>query len=238
MTRPPIAKTVLIANGAAAVRDRFRSALEDAGHRAVLVETSAGLVERLQTDTPSVDLIVLDLRLPPGSGMGLVRSIRELSENRIPLLIFSGTVAGAEEVRTLAALGIAGYVNEHSAPPQILPSIAPHLFADNFNRRGSPRAILEIPVQCRFGNTIAAALTLNLSHSGIAIRTTSPLDNASTLEVRFRLPGLKHDIDAEGHVVWGDRRAGMGLQFDTIDPNSQIAIDSFLDAHFFSNRKT
>ena len=37
--------------------------------------------------------------------------------------------------------------------------------------------MLGIPVAYRFGNTIAAALTLNISHGGLAIRTTSPLDS-------------------------------------------------------------
>jgi len=75
-------------------------------------------------------------------------------------------------------------VNEYSAVQHILPSLAPHLFPDNFNRRGSPRVVLGIPIQYRFGNTIAAALTLNLSHGGIAIRTTSPLEHGSRIKVR------------------------------------------------------
>ena len=107
------------------------------------------------------------------------------------MLIFSGTIANADEVRELAALGVAGYVNEYSAVQHILPSLAPHLFPDNFNRRGSPRVVLGIPIQYRFGNTIAAALTLNLSHGGIAIRTTSPLDSGAKIKVRFRHAGLE-----------------------------------------------
>jgi hypothetical protein len=51
------------------------------------------------------------------------------------------------------------------------------------------------------------------------------------------MPGLKRDIDAEGRVAWSDRRVGMGIQFDKVDPASQTIIDSFVDAHFFSNRK-
>ena len=93
----------------------------------------------------------------------------------MPILVFSGTIGNADEVRDLAALGVAGYVNEYSAVQHILPSLAPHLFPDNFNRRGSPRVVLGIPVAYRFGNTIAAALTLNLSKGGVAIRTISPL---------------------------------------------------------------
>jgi uncharacterized protein (TIGR02266 family) len=132
---------------------------------------------------------------------------------------------------------VAGYVNEYSAVQHILPSLAPHLFPDNFNRRGSPRVVLGIPIQYRFGNTIAAALTLNLSHGGIAIRTTSPLESGAKIKVRFRMPGSKKDIDAEGKVAWSDRRVGMGILFETVDQANQAIIDNFVDAHFFSNRK-
>ena len=97
--------------------------------------------------------------------------------------------------------------------------------------------MLGIPIAYRFGNTIAAALTLNLSRGGIAIRTTSPLENGANVRLRFRLPGSKSDIDAEGRVAWSDRRHGMGLQFEKVEPPDQTAIDEFVDAHFFSSRK-
>src|SRR6185295_4725576 len=230
-------KTVVIADDTAFVRDRFRSALENAGHKAVAVKSAVELLARVRADLNDIDLIVLDLRLPHAPGVDLVRAIRQLDDGRLPVLIFSGTIASAEEVKELAALGVAGYVNEYSAVQHILPSLAPHLFPDNFNRRSSPRVVLGIPIQYRFGNTIAAALTLNLSHGGIAIRTTSPLETGAKIKVRFRMPGGKRDIDAEGKVAWSDRRVGMGIQFERVHPPSQTIIDSFVDAHFFSNRK-
>ena len=42
---------------------------------------------------------------------------------------------------------MAGYVNEYRAVLHILPSLAPHLFPDNFNGRISPRVVLGIPIQ-------------------------------------------------------------------------------------------
>jgi uncharacterized protein (TIGR02266 family) len=230
-------KTVMVADDTAFVRDRFRTAVENAGHKAIVVKSAAELLARVRADLSRIDLIVLDLRLPHQPGVDLVRAIRKLDEGKLPLLIFSGTIASADEVRELAALGVAGYVNEYSAVQHILPSLAPHLFPDNFNRRGSPRVVLGIPIQYRFGNTIAAALTLNLSHGGIAIRSTSPLENGAKIKVRFRMPGSKRDIDAEGRVAWSDRRVGMGIQFEQVDPANQSIIDNFVDAHFFSNRK-
>src|SRR2546427_9799008 len=230
-------KTVVVADDTAFVRDRFRTALENAGHKAIAVKSAAELLARVRADLVAIDLIVLDLRLPHAPGIDLVRSIRKLDDGKLPILIFSGTIASAEEVKQLAALGVAGYVNEYAAVQHILPSLAPHLFPDNYNRRSSPRVVLGIPIQYRFGNTIAAALTLNLSHGGIAIRTTSPLEAGTKIKIRFRMPGSKRDIDAQGHVAWSDRRVGMGIQFETVDPANQSIIDNFVDAHFFSNRK-
>ena len=236
-TTVPTTKTVIIADDTAFVRDRFESALVGAGHTALTARSAAELLGRLRADLDRIDLIVMDLRLPHAGGVELVRAIRKLDGGRLPILVFSGTIATADEVRDLAALGVAGYVNEYSAVQHILPSLAPHLFPDNFNRRGSPRVVLGIPVNYRFGNTIAAALTLNLSKGGVAIRTMSPLQGGSKARVRFRLPGSKRDIEADSRVAWSDRRIGMGLQFERVGAADQTAIDEFVDQHFFSNRK-
>jgi uncharacterized protein (TIGR02266 family) len=225
-------KTVLIADDTPFVRDRFREAIEHAGHRALTVRSAAELLARIRADLAEIDLVVVDLRLPHAGGVDLVRSIRRLDGGRLPIMVFSGTISGAAEIRDLADLGIAGYVNEYSASPQILPSLAPHLFPDNFNRRSSPRVVLGIPVAYRFGNTIAAAVTLNISRGGLAIRTMSPLEEAARARVRFRLPNSKHDVDADASVAWSDRRVGMGLQFERIDPVDQAAVEDFVDGQF------
>jgi uncharacterized protein (TIGR02266 family) len=230
-------KTVIVADDTAFVRDRFATALLEAGHTALTVKSAAELLARVRADLERIDLIVLDLRLPHPGGVELVRGIRKLDQGRLRILVFSGTIATADEVRDLAALGVAGYVNEYSAGQNILPALAPHLFPDNFNRRGSPRVVLGIPVAYRFGNTIAVALTLNLSKGGVAVRTMSPRQEGAKIHARFRLPGSKRDIESESRVAWTDRRVGMGLQFEKVDPIDQRAVDEFVDQHFFTNRK-
>jgi len=201
------------------------------------VRSAVELLARVRADLDRIDLIALDLRLPNAPGVDLVRAIRKIDEGRLRILVFSGTIASAEEVRELASLGVVGYINEYSAVQHIMPSLAPHLFPDSFNRRGSPRVVLGIPVAYRFGNTIATALTLNLGRGGIAIRTTSPLDPGAAARVRFRLPAGPREIEIEARVSWSDRRVGMGLQFEKVDPTDQSAIDQFVDSHFFSNRR-
>ena len=230
-------KTVVVADDTGFVRDRFKTALEQAGHRAITVRSAVELLAKVRADLDRIDLVVLDLRLPNAPGVDLVRALRRIDDGRLTILVFSGTIASADEVRELASLGVAGYINEYSAVQHILPSLAPHLFPDSFNRRGSPRVVLGIPIAYRFGNTIATALTLNLSRGGIAIRTTNPLEVGGKARLRFRLPGGKRELDIEARVAWCDRRVGMGLQFERVDPRDQGAIDEFVDAHFFSNRR-
>ena len=226
-------KTVLIADDASFVRERFQAALEDAGHRAVVAKSAAEVLGRVRADLESLDLLVLDLRLPFASGVELVRAIRKLDGGRLPVLVFSGTIASADEVRELATLGVAGYINEYSAAQHIMPSLAPHLFPDSFNRRSSPRVVLSIPVAYRFGDTITAALTLNLGKGGISVRTMSPLAIDSKVRLRFRLPGAKREIEADASVTWCDRRIGMGLEFQRLDVLDQEAVNEFVDGHFF-----
>jgi uncharacterized protein (TIGR02266 family) len=229
-------KTVVIADDTPFVRDRFKAALEHAGHRAFTVRSAAELLARVRADLPDIDLVVVDLKLPHAGGVDLVRSIRKLDGGRLPILVFSGTISKAAEVRDLADLGIAGYVNEYSAAQHILPSLAPHLFPDNFNRRTSSRVMLGIPVAYRFANTIAAAVTLNLGKGGVAVRTMSPLDSTARARVRFRLPNSKRDVDAEARVAWSDRRVGMGLQFERIDSADQSAVEEFIDTQFVQHQ--
>ncbi len=229
-------KTVLIAGESSFVRERFQAVLQEAGHHAVIARSAAEVLGRVRADLDQIDLLVLDLRLPQTTGVDLVRAVRKLDNGRLPILVFSGTITSAEEVRELAALGVAGYVNEYSAVQHILPSLAPHLFPDNFNRRSSPRVVLSIPVAYRCGDTITAVLTLNIGKGGLSLRTMSPLSVGSKTRVRFGLPGASKEIEADAKVTWSDHRIGMGLQFERLEAGDQAGIDEFVDGHFFTAR--
>ncbi len=132
---------------------------------------------------------------------------------------------------------MAGYINEYSAVQHIVPALVPYLQPDHKNRRSSPRVALGIPVAYRFGNSIAAALTLNISRGGLAIRTTNPLAAGAMHKVRFQFPGARKNLEAEATVAWTDRGVGMGLQFTRLEPVDKAGIGDFVRSHFFSNRE-
>ncbi len=222
-------KTVVVADDTADVRNRFAAALENAGHTAIGVGSGPELLSCIRARAVAIDLIVLNLRLVPPPAVDLIRAIRACGACRPPILVFSGSIADAQEIRQLAGLGIAGYVNEHSGAGHIVPVLAPHLFPDNFNRRLSPRVALGIPVACRFDGTVTAARTLDLGKGGLGVWTTTPLAPGTAVDVRFRLPATERAVEARARVVWSESRRGMGLRFEQVDSADQAAIDEFVD---------
>ncbi len=221
------ARTVLLATGDGGIRDRFAGPLHDASHRTLEATRASALLDRLGGEEAPIDLLLLDLRLGD-DGAALFRRVRARAA-RLPIVVFSGSVDSAAEVRALAPLGVAGYVNEHCDAQEVLPSLAPHLFPDNFNRRSGPRVVLAIPVSYRVNQTVATAVTLNIGAGGLAVRTMNPLRPPDKVHTRFRLPGSALDVEAQCRVAWSDPRVGMGLQFERVDPADQAAIDDYVD---------
>jgi len=230
-------KSVLVAANTPFVRDRFKTALDAAGHRTMVVKSVAQLLAHVRADFDEVDLIVMDLRMPHGDGVSLVKRIRKLDEGRLPILVFTGSVNGVDEVRELAALGVAGYLNEYCAVDHILPTIAPHLFPDTFHRRVDTRVVMGIPISYRIDKTIAAALALNLSRGGMAVRIGKPPARGTVVKVKFALPGSQRELETDGVVCWSDQKAGMGIRFTKVKAADQAVIDGFVEAHFFRSVK-
>ena len=224
-------KTVLVASAAPDVRDRFFVALGAAGHRALGAGSARELRDVLQARAGGIDLVVLDARMGDGGARQVVETVRRAARNA-PVSVFSGSIDGARELRALAELGVAGYINEHAGVERILPALAPLLFPNNFDRRTSARVTLGIPAALTAGDTILPVFTLNIGSGGMAVRTTTALAAGVRVSIRFKLPRSSRDIKAAARVVWSHNpQAALGLQFETVAAADQIAIDEFVERH-------
>ena len=220
-------KTILIAHRSVAVRDRFAAALADARHAFVSVGTEAEARAAALAPASPINLVLVDLGLAD-DGAAFVRDVRQRPDRVVPVVVFSGSLPSSALVPALAAMNVA-YINEHASTPQILPALAPHLFPDNFNRRASLRIALGVPVSYQAGQTIAGAVTLDVSKGGVAIRTMNPLTKGTAVLVKFRLPGTPSEIAAQGHIAWSDRKTGMGVQFEKVSLIDQRMLERWVD---------
>jgi CheY-like chemotaxis protein len=227
-------KTVLIATTIPEIQKRFASALQDAGNQTVSINKAVALFASLSNKALCIDLVILDFRLAL-PGIRTAKKIRKLDSD-VPIIIFSGSINNAADVRSLSELGITRYINENCATKKIIPSLVPQLYPDNFNRRTNVRVSLGIPIALRIGDSLTAALTLNLGKGGVGVCTMNPLDVGIKVNTQFKLPASQKEIDAVSRVVWSDYRAGMGLQFEEVEMSDQSTVDEFIDKYLFKNK--
>ncbi|HQX05847.1 MAG TPA: response regulator, partial [Zoogloea sp.] len=91
--------TVIVVEDEANLRRFVRLALEAEGCEVFEADSvKRGLIE---TGTRKPDLLVLDLGLPDGDGIDLIRELRTWSE--IPIIVLSARTAEAEKVAALDA---------------------------------------------------------------------------------------------------------------------------------------
>ena len=228
---PMTLKTVLVASAAADIRDRFFVALGGAGHRALGAGSAQELREVLQARAGDVDLVVLDVRLGDGGARRVLESVQHAMRNA-PVSVFGGSVHSARELRELADLGVAGYINEHVEVQRILPALAPLLYPNSFDRRTSTRVTLGIPAALTADDAILPVFTLNIGSGGMAVRATAALASGTRVSIRFKLPRSSRDIEAAARVVWSHNpQSALGLQFETVAAPDQMAIDEFVEQH-------
>jgi uncharacterized protein (TIGR02266 family) len=232
-----VTRTVVVADETAFVRDRFRAALTGAGHRVLLAGSRAELLACVRSAQSEIDLIVLDVQLSASEATTLVRQLQALLPHAPTIVAFSGTVGSTTAVSALAELQVTAFINEYTGEQNIVRTLHPFLGGSASHRRASPRVALATAVSFRTGHTIITAVTLNIARGGVAIRSTNPQPLGTEVRLRLRLPSTKQEVEADARVVWSKPGSGMGLQFVRLCPDHQAAIDRFVNANFFADRK-
>jgi len=112
---------ILIIEDEADVTKVLRKRLEDNGHETLAAQDAHEGAEQARRVKP--DLILLDLRLPAGGGLSILRNLKMSSETRdIPVIVITGLKR--EEVKDFAMReGAAGYIEKPYEPQELLDTI-------------------------------------------------------------------------------------------------------------------
>jgi two-component system, OmpR family, response regulator len=100
------------------VQELLSDYLSHEGFRVTIAATGAAMMAALAAEPP--DLILLDLRLPDGDGLALVRQLR--SESQLPVIILSGKVEEVDRIVGLE-LGADDYLTKPFNPRELLARI-------------------------------------------------------------------------------------------------------------------
>jgi hypothetical protein len=77
--------------------------------------------------------------------------------------------------------------------------------------------------------------TMNLSSSGMAVKTPNSIEVAERLQIAFTLPD-ETTIRAAAVVVWDDKHGKSGLHFQCNTPEMRSELYSWLDSQFAAQR--
>jgi CheY-like chemotaxis protein len=74
--------------------------------------------------------------------------------------------------------------------------------------------------------------TINISSSGVAVSTPSPLNSGEKVNLVLLLRDPEVSVRGSGSVVWDDKHGKAGINFQCASPAMQQKIEAWLDARF------
>lgn len=101
-----MAKTFLIVDDSASMRQLIAFAIKNAGHEALLAENGREALEKLKIT--KADLVITDLNMPEMDGIMLIRELRGMPDYKfVPILMLTteSQVAKREEGKAAGASG-------------------------------------------------------------------------------------------------------------------------------------
>jgi CheY-like chemotaxis protein len=176
-----------------------------------------------------IDALILDRDLS-----GTERVARELptQSDSIPCILISRSA----EQQKLAASGATFYFEKPISVEQAVRTLSATRNLMIAGRIRYHRHELHVPVDLRCGKhkRITAELT-NLSYGGLGIRADRSLDSHGPVSVRFKVPGLRKVIAAQGELAWADDRGHAGIRFVQVPADLQQTVQHWLDRRYFAS---
>ena len=94
------------------------------------------------------------------------------------------------------------------------------------DRRAAPRVLVDLEVEYASEDNYLFAYIMDIRETGIFVRTTSPEQPGTRLNLRFRPDDESPQIEIEGEVIWvnpyrpgtpDNLHPGMGIRFVALD---------------------
>ena len=96
------------------------------------------------------------------------------------------------------------------------------------DRRKYRRIGLVTEVRCKPEGSAKILQTRDISEGGIFVSTNEPLSPGTEVGIRLLLSGTGTSVEVEGRVVYNVPELGMGIEFTSMDPETQKYIQEFV----------
>lgn len=117
-----MAKTILVVDDSASMRQVIRMALAGAGH--AVIEASDGVDAMKKLDGQKIHLIISDVNMPNMDGITLLKNIKQNASYKFTPVIMLTTESAAEKKQAGQAAGAKAWVVKPFQPDQMLMAVS------------------------------------------------------------------------------------------------------------------
>lgn len=219
---------VLLADDTRLALAREKEFLEGRNLRVFVASSAAEARELAMVARP--DLIVLDFEMPEMTGAELCQWLKaDPLTADIPVLILSSH-EDEETIRACERAGAVGFVNKAEGGEALLEKVASAL---GVPRRRGLRVPCKLTVGITEGSEVLSGELRDISVSGVYLTSAKRFSPGTPLYLRFRLPGVAHEIQVLGEVARVEESSesgpGCGIQFLETDPRSREGLALFVE---------
>jgi len=113
-----MAKTVLIVDDSASMRQLLSFTVKDAGYDAVTAENGRDALEK--ASTAKIDLVITDMNMPEMDGITLIRQLRGMPDFKFVPIVMLTTEAQEAKKQEGRAAGASGWIVKPFSPEKLL----------------------------------------------------------------------------------------------------------------------
>ncbi|MCW7492984.1 response regulator transcription factor [Leptospira sp. 2 VSF19] len=180
---------ILLVDDDSAIRKMLRIALEAKGYATIEAISKKDAIESIALHSPK--LVLLDLQLPDGSGLDVIKEVRSFSE--IPFLVLSVMNSEEDKIALLDA-GADDYITKPFSMGELLARIRTAL-------RRLPAE--ETPANWESGNLVVDFVNYQVIKNGALIRLTPTEFQILTFLIKNSGKVITHDVLIK--KIWGDQ---------------------------------
>ncbi len=230
------AKNILLADDSIFFREKLGTVLTEAGHNVALACDGGEVIDKVKDNPNGIDMLVLDLQMPNTDGFETLEWIKQSSyKGWFPVLVMTGVEQTDELLDRIKSLGANGVVAKTCPMEQVIHRINGLLFPQKAEEREEPRIPVSVPVEFTVGDDSHTGFMLNMSVSGVYLRTREYLIPVTVLGMKFTLPDSEKIFEVKGIVKrfipssTSGLFGGAGVMFLNLPEEERLLIKKFID---------
>lgn len=223
-------KKILLVDDVQLSIEMEKVSLERAGCRILTAKNGKEALEIIRKEHP--DLVIMDLYMPEMNGDECCRQVKRDAQIKGTPIIMTTSGGSPEERKRCFDAGSDDFI------------VKPFKGAELFRK---VERIIDITVRRHLRSPMSCAVSLyskgteykgrsvDISCGGIFIESKDIIPKGSTVELKFRLPNSRVEIEAEGKVVrlvkeTLNYESGMGIEFDKLSSDGEQEIIAYTHA--------